>query len=104
MILQSAHIHLIDALMTAYMLEMISVEKAVSCVKRFSNLSSKELPFDLEEAMVFWINKVRLSFHWFGSGCVSVLGRSIFLVTGQHENEGDCGKRAEDETPSHGVS
>lgn len=55
---QSAHIHLIDALMTAYMLEMISVEKVVSSVKRFSTLSAKELPFDLEEAMLFWINKV----------------------------------------------
>lgn len=44
--------------MTAYMLEMISVEKVVSSVKRFSALSAKELPFDLEEAMLFWINKV----------------------------------------------
>lgn len=58
-LLQSAHIHLIDTLMTAYMLEMISVEKVASCVKRFSDLSPKELPFDLEDAMVFWINKVR---------------------------------------------
>lgn len=61
MSLQSAHIHLIDTLMMAYMLEMISVEKVVSCVKRFSDLSPKELPFDLEDAMVFWINKVRPS-------------------------------------------
>lgn len=61
MLLQSAHIHLVDTLMMAYMLEMISVEKVVSCVKRFSDLSSKELPFDLEDAMVLWINKVRLS-------------------------------------------
>lgn len=59
MFFQSAHIHLIDALMMAYMLEMISVEKVVSSVKRFSNLSAKELPFDLEDAMLFWINKVR---------------------------------------------
>lgn len=58
LLFQSAHIHLIDALMTAYMLEMTSVEKVVSSVKRFSNLSAKELPFDLEEAMLFWINKV----------------------------------------------
>lgn len=58
---QSAHIHLIDALMMAYMLEMISVEKVVSSVKRFSNLSAKELPFDLEDTMLFWINKVRLT-------------------------------------------
>ncbi|XP_029939972.1 calmodulin-regulated spectrin-associated protein 1-like [Salarias fasciatus] len=57
----SAHIHLIDALMTAYMVEMISIEKVVSSVKRFSNFSaSKELPFDLEDAMLFWINKVNM--------------------------------------------
>lgn len=58
---QSSHIPMIDALMMAYTVEMISIEKVVSCVKRFSTFSaSKELPFDLEDAMVFWINKVRL--------------------------------------------
>ncbi|KAL3042076.1 hypothetical protein OYC64_020097 [Pagothenia borchgrevinki] len=57
----SSHIHLIDALMMAYILEMISVEKVVSSVRRFSNVSaSKELPFDLEDAMLFWINKVNI--------------------------------------------
>ncbi|XP_029300555.1 calmodulin-regulated spectrin-associated protein 1-B-like isoform X2 [Cottoperca gobio] len=57
----SAHVHLIDALMMAYIVEMISIEKVVSSVKRFSNFSaSKELPFDLEDAMVFWINKVNI--------------------------------------------
>lgn len=61
---QSSHIHLIDALMMAYTVEMINIEKVVSSVKRFSNFSaSKELPFDLEDAMVFWINKVRPK-HW----------------------------------------
>uniref|UniRef100_A0A3Q3MMV5 Calmodulin-regulated spectrin-associated protein 1-B-like n=1 Tax=Mastacembelus armatus TaxID=205130 RepID=A0A3Q3MMV5_9TELE len=55
----SSHILLIDALMMAYTLEMISIEKVVSSVKRFSNFSaSKVLPFDLEDAMIFWINKV----------------------------------------------
>lgn len=50
---------LIDALMMAYTVEMISIEKVVTCVKRFSTFSaSKELPFDLEDAMIFWINKV----------------------------------------------
>ncbi|CAB1435336.1 unnamed protein product [Pleuronectes platessa] len=57
----SSHIHLIDALMMAYMVEMISIEKVVSSVKRFSNFSaSKELPFDMEDAMLFWINKVNI--------------------------------------------
>ncbi|XP_017163335.1 calmodulin-regulated spectrin-associated protein 1a isoform X3 [Poecilia reticulata] len=55
----SAHIHLIDALMMAHTVKMISIEKVVSCVKRFSNISaSKELPYDLEEAMILWINKI----------------------------------------------
>ncbi|XP_076613362.1 calmodulin-regulated spectrin-associated protein 1a isoform X4 [Chaetodon auriga] len=57
----SSHIHLIDALMMAYVVEMISIEKVVTSVKRFSSFSaSKELPFDLEDAMVFWINKVNI--------------------------------------------
>ncbi|XP_037548266.1 LOW QUALITY PROTEIN: calmodulin-regulated spectrin-associated protein 1a [Nematolebias whitei] len=57
----SSHIHLIDALMLAYTAEMISIEKVVSSVKRFTNISaSKELPYDLEDAMIFWINKVNI--------------------------------------------
>ncbi|XP_053466118.1 calmodulin-regulated spectrin-associated protein 1-B isoform X2 [Ictalurus furcatus] len=57
----SSHMPMIDALMIAYTVEMISIEKVVTCVKRFSTFSaSKELPFDLEDAMIFWINKVNL--------------------------------------------
>uniref|UniRef100_A0A1A8F9E2 Calmodulin regulated spectrin-associated protein 1b n=2 Tax=Nothobranchius korthausae TaxID=1143690 RepID=A0A1A8F9E2_9TELE len=57
----SAHISMIDALMMAYTVEMISIEKVVASVKRFSTFSaSKELPFDLEDAVVFWINKVNM--------------------------------------------
>ncbi|XP_073496327.1 calmodulin-regulated spectrin-associated protein 1 isoform X2 [Phyllobates terribilis] len=57
----SAHMSMIDALMMAYTVEMMSIEKVVSSVKRFSTFSaSKELPYDLEDAMVFWINKVNM--------------------------------------------
>ncbi|NXG95921.1 CAMP1 protein, partial [Loxia leucoptera] len=57
----SSHMAMIDALMMAYTVEMISIEKVVASVKRFSTFSaSKELPYDLEDAMVFWINKVNL--------------------------------------------
>ncbi|KAM9518880.1 calmodulin-regulated spectrin-associated protein 1-B-like isoform 2-T2 [Salvelinus alpinus] len=57
----SSHIPLIDSLMMAHTVEMISIERVVGCVKRFSTFSaSKELPFDLEDAMVFWINKVNM--------------------------------------------
>lgn len=59
LLLQSSHMSMIDALMMAYTVEMISIEKVVASVKRFSTFrASKELPFDLEDAMVFWINKV----------------------------------------------
>ncbi|XP_058158721.1 calmodulin-regulated spectrin-associated protein 1 isoform X1 [Dasypus novemcinctus] len=57
----SPHMAMIDALMMAYTVGMISIEKVVASVKRFSTFSaSKELPYDLEDAMVFWINKVNL--------------------------------------------
>ncbi|XP_076014805.1 calmodulin-regulated spectrin-associated protein 1a [Genypterus blacodes] len=57
----NSHIHLIDSLMMAYTVEMISIEKVVASVTRFSNFNvSKELPYDLEDAMVFWINKVNM--------------------------------------------
>ncbi|MEE6505265.1 hypothetical protein FKM82_005480 [Ascaphus truei] len=57
----NAHMSMIDALMMVYTVEMISIEKVVASVKRFSTFSaSKDLPYDLEDAMVFWINKVNL--------------------------------------------
>ncbi|XP_075881860.1 calmodulin-regulated spectrin-associated protein 1-B isoform X3 [Nelusetta ayraudi] len=57
----SGHMHMIDHLMMAYTVEMISIEKVVDSVKRFSTFSSsQELPFDLEDAMIFWINKVNM--------------------------------------------
>lgn len=59
--LQSAHMAMVDALMMAYTVEMISIEKVVASVTRFSTFSaSKELPYDLEDAMVFWVNKVSM--------------------------------------------
>ncbi|XP_070614808.1 calmodulin-regulated spectrin-associated protein 1 [Erythrolamprus reginae] len=57
----SPHMAMIDALMMGYTVEMISIEKVVASVKCFSTFSaSKELPYDLEDAMIFWINKVNL--------------------------------------------
>lgn len=56
---QGAHMAMVDALMMAYTVGMMSIEKVVASVTRFSTFSaSKELPYDLEDAMVFWINKV----------------------------------------------
>lgn len=62
---------MIDALMMAYTVEMISIEKVVASVKRFSTFSaSKELPYDLEDAMVFWINKVKFTLK---KGCLLLI-------------------------------
>ncbi|XP_068609218.1 calmodulin-regulated spectrin-associated protein 1a [Brachionichthys hirsutus] len=54
----SSHVHLIDALMMASVAEMVSVEKVLSSVSRFSTFSASRLPSDLEEATIFWINEV----------------------------------------------
>ncbi|KAK7896469.1 hypothetical protein WMY93_021794 [Mugilogobius chulae] len=62
----SSHIHLIDALITAYTEEMISVEKVVSAVQGFAETSESTVPpLDLEDAMMFWINKVILKLRGF---------------------------------------
>ncbi|XP_078263945.1 calmodulin-regulated spectrin-associated protein 2a isoform X2 [Rhinoraja longicauda] len=55
----SAHLAMIDTLMMAYTVEMISIEKVVSCVQQFTNFfPATELPYDIEDAIVCWINKV----------------------------------------------
>ncbi len=50
---------MIDALMKVHMNELVSVEKVVAAVRRFAAFkSSSELPFDAEDALLFWMNKV----------------------------------------------
>ncbi|CAM9140286.1 unnamed protein product, partial [Lampetra planeri] len=57
----SCHLALIDTLMMAYTLEMVSVDRVMSCIHRFSSHSDghvQELPYDTEDAITTWINKV----------------------------------------------
>ncbi|KAJ3594523.1 hypothetical protein NHX12_003830 [Muraenolepis orangiensis] len=61
----SSHLALIDALMTAYTVEMVSVERVMSCIHRCSSAEpslagahAQELPYDTEDAVTTWINKV----------------------------------------------
>lgn len=63
---QSSHLALIDTLMMAYTVEMVSVERVMSCINRFAaaeplhaDRHPQELPYDTEDAVVTWINKVR---------------------------------------------
>lgn len=64
--LQSSHLALIDTLMMAYTVEMMSVERVMSCIGRYTSAEPsrseehlQELPYDTEDAIVTWINKVR---------------------------------------------
>ncbi|XP_072367519.1 calmodulin-regulated spectrin-associated protein 2a isoform X1 [Scyliorhinus torazame] len=55
----TAHLAMIDTLMMAYTVEMISIGKVVSCVQQFTNFfPATEFPYDIEDAIVCWINKV----------------------------------------------
>ncbi|CAJ1072106.1 calmodulin-regulated spectrin-associated protein 2-like isoform X1 [Xyrichtys novacula] len=61
----SSHLALIDTLMMAYTVEMVSVERVMSCINRYSSADPshserhvQELPYDTEDAITTWINKV----------------------------------------------
>ncbi|KAK7945706.1 hypothetical protein WMY93_001434 [Mugilogobius chulae] len=61
----SSHLALIDTLMMAYTVEMVSVERVMSCINRFCAAEPllcdelmQELPYDTEDAIITWINKV----------------------------------------------
>ncbi|KAK5613889.1 hypothetical protein CRENBAI_014654 [Crenichthys baileyi] len=61
----SSHLALIDTLMMAYTVEMVSVERVMSCINKYSSAEPlhndgliQGLPYDTEDAITTWINKV----------------------------------------------
>ncbi|XP_074656708.1 calmodulin-regulated spectrin-associated protein 1-like [Tubulanus polymorphus] len=55
----SAHMAMIDALMKASIAQSVSIEKVVQSVRKFTSMNaSSELPYDAEDALLFWANKV----------------------------------------------
>ncbi|KFW83398.1 Calmodulin-regulated spectrin-associated protein 2 [Manacus vitellinus] len=55
----SAHLAMIDTLMMAYTVEMVSVEKVIACTQQYSTfLQATDVPYDIEDAVMYWINKV----------------------------------------------
>ncbi|KAL4635060.1 calmodulin-regulated spectrin-associated protein 2 isoform X3 [Arapaima gigas] len=55
----SAHLAVIDTLMMAYTVETVSVEKVVSCVQHYASFyPDSDVPYDTEEAVTCWINRV----------------------------------------------
>ncbi|XP_078381865.1 uncharacterized protein LOC144664608 isoform X5 [Oculina patagonica] len=56
---KSTHLALMDCLMNAFSARAVTVHQVVQCVSKFSSFNaSKELPFDLEDALLLWINKI----------------------------------------------
>lgn len=48
-----------DTLMMAYTAEMVSTEKVVACAQQYAAFShASDLPYDTEDAVTYWINKV----------------------------------------------
>ncbi|NXP08153.1 CAMP2 protein, partial [Thinocorus orbignyianus] len=55
----SAHLAMIDTLMMAYTVEMVSIEKVIACTQHYSSFfQATDLPYDIEDAVMYWINKV----------------------------------------------
>ncbi|XP_051552853.1 calmodulin-regulated spectrin-associated protein 2-like isoform X2 [Myxocyprinus asiaticus] len=55
----SSHLAMIDTLMMAYTIEMVSVERVLTCIKKLTPfLPEEDFPYDAEEAITTWINKV----------------------------------------------
>lgn len=74
---QSAHLAMIDTLMMAHTVETVSVEKVMACIRQYSPCNPEvETPYDTEDAVTTWINKV-------GNGickCVSVCIVCLFFL------------------------
>ncbi|XP_067394414.1 calmodulin-regulated spectrin-associated protein 2 isoform X5 [Emydura macquarii macquarii] len=50
---------MIDTLMMAYTVEMVSIEKVIACAQQYSAFfQATDLPYDIEDAVMYWINKV----------------------------------------------
>uniref|UniRef100_A0A3Q1F252 Calmodulin regulated spectrin-associated protein family, member 2a n=1 Tax=Acanthochromis polyacanthus TaxID=80966 RepID=A0A3Q1F252_9TELE len=55
----SAHLAMIDTLMMAYTVETVNVEKVMACIRQYSSSNPEvETPYDTEDAVTTWINKV----------------------------------------------
>ncbi|KAJ7361843.1 hypothetical protein OS493_014485 [Desmophyllum pertusum] len=56
---KSTHLALMDCLMSAFSARAVTVQQVVQSVSKFSSFNaSKELPFDMEDALLLWMNKL----------------------------------------------
>ncbi|XP_061540332.1 calmodulin-regulated spectrin-associated protein 2a isoform X2 [Phycodurus eques] len=55
----SAHLAMIDSLMMAYSVDTLIVEKVMVSIRQYSSCySEEEMPYDTEDAVTTWINKI----------------------------------------------
>ncbi|XP_067370009.1 calmodulin-regulated spectrin-associated protein 2a isoform X2 [Channa argus] len=55
----SAHLAMIDTLMMAYTVEIMTVDKVMACIRQYSSCNPEvEAPYDTEDAVTTWVNKV----------------------------------------------
>uniref|UniRef100_A0A3Q3JY54 Calmodulin regulated spectrin-associated protein family, member 2a n=1 Tax=Monopterus albus TaxID=43700 RepID=A0A3Q3JY54_MONAL len=55
----SSHLAMIDTLMMAYTVEIVNTEKVMACIRQYSSYNpEEETPYDTEDAVTTWINKV----------------------------------------------
>ncbi|XP_073332827.1 calmodulin-regulated spectrin-associated protein 2a [Pagrus major] len=54
----SAHLAMIDTLMVAYTVETVNAEKVMACIRQYLACNPEETPYDTEDAVTTWINKV----------------------------------------------
>uniref|UniRef100_A0A0N5AEL1 Calponin-homology (CH) domain-containing protein n=1 Tax=Syphacia muris TaxID=451379 RepID=A0A0N5AEL1_9BILA len=57
---QAAHLAVMDALMTAHMRSIITIERVVTAVQKYTTVDPREEPMDSVDALLFWINKICL--------------------------------------------
>jgi len=54
-----AHLAMMDTLMMAHVNKSVEIQQIVSAISSFASFNAaKELPFDLEDALLLWLNKV----------------------------------------------
>ncbi|XGW35762.1 hypothetical protein V3C99_019168 [Haemonchus contortus] len=56
----SAHLAMMDALMSAHLRNVITVDRVIDAVSRHTSVDESERPVDSVDALLFWINKVCL--------------------------------------------
>uniref|UniRef100_A0A0N4W0G3 Calponin-homology (CH) domain-containing protein n=1 Tax=Haemonchus placei TaxID=6290 RepID=A0A0N4W0G3_HAEPC len=56
----SAHLAMMDALMSAHLRNLITVDRVIEAVSRHTSVDESERPVDSVDALLFWINKVCL--------------------------------------------